>query len=78
MDLGLSEHFAQDAGIAPVGKILADGITDEIEKGLTQGVAEFFGGLFGAFAESVKKTHDLIGCYGFLLPVTESPFENGR
>jgi hypothetical protein len=78
MDLGLSEYFTQDAGITWIGKILVDGVLEEIEKGLEQGVAEFLGGLFGAFAESVQKSHDLIGCYGFQLPLTEFPFENGK
>ena len=41
MDLGLSEYFAQDAGITWIGKILVDGVSEEIEKGLGQGVANF-------------------------------------
>ena len=78
MDLGLSEYFAQDAGIAGVGKVFVDGITDEIEKGFKQGVAEFLGGLAGSLTESVQKSHNLIGCDGFKLPVTEFPVENGK
>jgi hypothetical protein len=78
MDIGFSKYLAQDAGIAGVGKILIDGVSDEIEKGLEQRVAEFPGGLFGALTESVQKSHDLIGCYEFQLPVTELPVENGK
>jgi len=33
MDLGLSEYFAQDAGIAGVGDVLVDGVSKKIEKG---------------------------------------------
>ena len=54
MDLGLSEYLTQDAGIAGVGNVLVDGVSQEIEKGLEQGVTEFFGGLFGTFTESVQ------------------------
>ena len=78
MALGLSEYFAQDASIAGVGNVIVDGVSDEIEKRLEQGVAEFLGGLFSAFAEAVQKSHDLIGCYGFQLPVAEFPVENGQ
>jgi hypothetical protein len=78
MDLGLSEYFTQDAGIAVVGNVFVDGVSDEIEKGFEQRVAEFFGGLFGAFTESVQKSHNLIGCDEFQLPVTEFPIENGK
>ena len=78
MDLGLSEYFAQDACIAGVRNVLIDGVSEEIEKGLEQGVAEFLGGLPGSLTESVQKSHDLIGCYGFQLPVTEFPVENGK
>jgi hypothetical protein len=78
MDLGLSEYFTHDAGIAGIGNVFVDGVSDEVEKGLEQGVAEFLGGLFGAFTKSVQKSHDLIGCDGFKLPVTEFPIENGK
>ena len=60
MDLGLSEYFSQDAGITRIGDVLVDGVSEEIEKGLEQGVAEFFGGLPGSFAESVQENHDFI------------------
>jgi hypothetical protein len=33
MDLGLSEYFAQDAGITWIGNVFVDGVSDEIEKG---------------------------------------------
>jgi len=45
MNLGLSEYFAQDAGIAEIGNVLGDAVSDEIEKGVKQCAAEFFGGL---------------------------------
>ena len=41
MDLGLSEYFMQDAGIAGVGNVFVDGVSEKIEKGLEQSVAEF-------------------------------------
>jgi hypothetical protein len=78
MDFGFSEYFSQNSSITWIGDVLVDGVSDEIEKSLEQCVAEFLGGLFGAFAESVQKSHDLIGCYGFQLPVTEFPVENGK
>jgi hypothetical protein len=78
MDLGLSEYFAQDAGIAWVGDVFVDGVSEEIEKSFEQGVAEFLGGLSGSLTESVQENHDFIGCDGFKLPVTEFPVENGK
>ena len=78
MDLRFSEYFPQNSSITRIGDVLVDGVSEEIEKGLEQGVAKFLGGLFGAFTESVQKSHDLIGCYGFQLPVTEFPVENGK
>ena len=78
MDFGLSEYFSQDAGITRIGDVLVDGVSEEIEKGLEQGVAEFLGGLLGTFTESVQKSHDLIRCYGFQLPVTVFSVENNQ
>ncbi|MFZ0611812.1 MAG: hypothetical protein WAM73_06210 [Desulfobacterales bacterium] len=52
--------------------------SDEIEKGFGQCVAEFFGGLPGSLTDMVQKPHNLIGCDGFKLPVTEFPIENGK
>ena len=78
MDLGLSEYFAQDAGIAWVGDVFVDGVSEEIEKRFEQRVAEFLGGLSGSLTESVQENHDFIGCDGFKLPVTEFPVENGK
>ena len=51
MDLGLSEYFPQDAGIAGIGDVLVDGVSEEIEKGFEQCVAEFLGGLPGSLTE---------------------------
>ena len=78
MDLGLSEYFAQDTGITWIGDVFVDGVSEEIEKGLEQRVAEFFGGLPGSLTDTVQKSHNLIGCDGFKLPVTEFPVENGK
>jgi hypothetical protein len=78
MDLGLPEYFTQNSSITRIGDVLVDGVSEEIEKGLEQCVAEFLGGLFGAFTESAQEPHDLIGCDGFKLPVTEFPVENGK
>jgi hypothetical protein len=78
MDLGLSEYFPQDAGIARIGDVLVDGVSEEIEKGFEQRVAEFLGGLPGSITDTVQKSHNLIGCDGFKLPVTEFPVENGK
>ena len=78
MDFGLSEYFPQNSSITRIGDVLVDGVSEEIEKGLEQGVAEFLGCLPGTLTESVQKSHDLIGCYGFQLPVTEFPVENGK
>jgi len=41
MDLGLSEYFSQDAGIAGIGDVFVGGVSEEIEKGFEQRVAEF-------------------------------------
>ena len=78
MDFGLSEYLAQDSGIAGIGKIFVDRVSEEIEKGLEQRVAEFFGGLPGSLTDTVQKPHNLIGCDGFQFPVTEFPVENGK
>ncbi|MGA9534829.1 MAG: hypothetical protein WBR24_02870, partial [Desulfobacterales bacterium] len=72
------EYFAQDAGIAGVGEILVDGVSEEIEKCFEQRVAEFFSGLPGSITESVQKSHDPIGCDGFQLPITKFTVENGK
>jgi hypothetical protein len=78
MDFGLSEYFTQNSSITWIGDVLVDGVSEEIEKGLEQGVAEFLGGLFGSLTKPVQKSHDLIGCYGFQLPVTEFLVKNGK
>jgi hypothetical protein len=78
MDFGFSEYFSQNSSITWIGDVLVDGVSDEIKKGLEQGVAEFLGGLPGSLTESVQKSHDLIGCDGFQLPLTEFPVENGK
>jgi len=41
MDLRLSEYFPQDAGITWIGDVLVDGVSEEIEKGFEQRVADF-------------------------------------
>jgi hypothetical protein len=53
MDLGLSEYFKQDAGITGIGNVFVDGVSQEIEKGLEQRVAEFFGGLPGSLTDTI-------------------------
>ena len=78
MDLGLSEYFAQDTGITRIGNVFVDGVSDEIEKSFEQSVAEFLGGLPGSLTDTVQKSHNLIGCNGFKLPVTEFSVENGK
>ncbi|MFZ0611817.1 MAG: hypothetical protein WAM73_06235 [Desulfobacterales bacterium] len=78
MDLWLSEYFAQDAGITRIGNVFVDGVSDEIEKGFEQCIAKFFGGLASSLTDTVQKTHNLIGCDGFKLPVTEFTVENGK
>ncbi|MGA9477311.1 MAG: hypothetical protein WBV21_06005 [Desulfobacterales bacterium] len=78
MDLGLSEYFAQDAGIAGIGNVLVDGVSKEIEKGFEQCIAKFLGGLSGSLTEPVQENHDIIGCDGYKIPVTEFPVENGK
>ncbi len=44
---------------------------DEIEERLQVGVAEFFGGLFGAVGEIDKKRQNFVGGDGVQFPVTE-------
>ncbi|MEJ2474488.1 MAG: hypothetical protein P8Y74_11450, partial [Desulfobacterales bacterium] len=78
MDRGLSEYFTQDAGIAGVGNVFVDGVSEEIEKGLEQSVAEFFGGLPGSLTDTFQKSHNIIGCDGYKLPVTEFKVENSK
>jgi len=78
MDLGLSEYFSQDAGIAGIGDVFVGGVSEEIEKGFEQRVAEFLGGLPGSLTEPVQENHDFIGCDGFKLPVAKFPVENGK
>jgi hypothetical protein len=64
--------------IARIEDVFVDGVSDKIKKGFEQRVSEFFSGLPGSFAESVQKSHDLIGCNGFQLPVTKFSVENGK
>jgi hypothetical protein len=78
MDLGLSEYFTQDAGIARIEDVFVDGVSDKIEKGFEQCVAEFLGCLPGSLADTVQKSHDLIGCDGFQFPIAEFPVENSQ
>jgi hypothetical protein len=78
MDLGLSEYFPQDAGIAGIGDVFVGGVLEEIEKGFEQRVAEFLGGLPGSLTEPVQENHNFIGCDGFKLPVAKFPVEDGK
>jgi hypothetical protein len=64
--------------IARIGDFLVYGVSEEIEKGFEQRVSEFLGGLPGFLTESVQKSHDLIVCNGFKLPVTQFSIENGK
>jgi hypothetical protein len=78
MDLWFSEYFPQNSSVTRIGDVLVDGVSEEIEKSIEQSVAEFFGGLAGSLTDTVQKPHNLIGCDGFKLPVTEFPVENGK
>jgi hypothetical protein len=70
-DFGLSEFLTQDTGIAGIEDDFVDGVSEKIEKGFAQRVAEFLGGLPGALTESVQENQDFIGCDRFQLSLTK-------